>query len=148
MDSKILLKLVRYCAYQERCASEIRKKLTDLEVESNLWDEYFDYLAEEGYWNEARFVEIFCRSKFSLKSWGKFKIKSELLKKGISEKLILPEIEKLDGEDYKLRLKELLTKKMNSLKGKSPLEIKQKTYRYGLSKGFSSEEILKLIGDL
>lgn len=146
-NSKIILKLAKYCAYQERCASEIKKKLMDLEVESNQWDEYFDYLEQEGYWNEARFVEVFCRSKFRIKSWGKYKIKSELQKKGIPEKLILPEIEKLTGKEYDFRLKELLIKKMDQLKGKNPQEIKQKTYRYGLSKGFSSEEILKYLDD-
>lgn len=67
MDSKVLNQLARYCAYQERCISEIKQKMKDLLVAETDQALYLSWLSENNYLNEARFVEIFVRSKFNQK---------------------------------------------------------------------------------
>jgi hypothetical protein len=42
MDSKVLNQLARYCAYQERCISEIKQKMRDLLVGES---DFANYLA-------------------------------------------------------------------------------------------------------
>ena len=83
MDSKVLNQLARYCAYQERCISEIKQKMKDLLVDESDYANYLTWLSENNYLNEARFVELYVRSKFNQKHWGRNKIMFELKKRGI-----------------------------------------------------------------
>ena len=63
MNSEILQKLARYCAYQERCVQELEQKMKTFEVLPSEFAVYLAWLSENNYLNEARFVEIFVRSK-------------------------------------------------------------------------------------
>ena len=40
-NTEILSKLERYCRYQERCKSEVEKKLVDLGVTEKIKNQYF-----------------------------------------------------------------------------------------------------------
>ena len=51
-----LQKLKHYCAYQERCHSEVRQKLYRLGVWKREHDEILATLIEENYLNEERFA--------------------------------------------------------------------------------------------
>ncbi len=135
MDSAILNKLARYCAYQERCISEINQKIHELDS-SEHQDEYIQWLKENNYLNESRYVGLFIRSKFNQKKWGRGKIQFELRKKGISDSEIQMHWEEIAEEDYAEALKNLLVKKAASLKTGTAAEKYQKCYRTGLSKGF------------
>jgi regulatory protein len=135
MDSALLNKLARYCAYQERCISEIRQKIHEL---APLADQeiYIQWLQENNYLNESRFVGLYIRSKFNQKKWGRGKIQFELRKKGISDSQIQVHWNEIAEEDYSEALKTLLEKKAASLKSGTSNEKYQKCYRTGLSKGF------------
>ncbi len=135
MDSAILNKLARYCAYQERCISEINQKIHELDS-SEHQDEYIQWLKENNYLNESRYVGLFIRSKFNQKKWGRGKIQFELRKKGISDSEIQMHWEEIAEEDYAEALKNLLVKKAAALKTGTAAEKYQKCYRTGLSKGF------------
>lgn len=135
MDSAILNKLARYCAYQERCISEIKQKIYELDG-SDLQDEYILWLKENNYLNESRFIGLFIRSKFNQKKWGRSKIQFELRKKGISDTEIQAHWDEIEEGDYTEALKTLLSKKAESLKTGTSTEKYQKCYRTGLSKGF------------
>ena len=135
MDSALLNKLARYCAYQERCILEIKQKIHELDplAEQAI---YIQWLQENNYLNESRFVGLFIRSKFNQKKWGRGKIQFELRKKGISDSEIQAHWKEIAEEDYSEALKNLLTKKAESLKSGTSAEKYQKCYRTGLSKGF------------
>lgn len=135
MDSAILIKLARYCAYQERCISEIKLKIQELDG-ADLQDDYIQWLQENNYLNEQRFIGLFIRSKFNQKKWGRGKIQFELRKKGISDSDIQAHWDEIAEGDYTEALKVLLEKKASSLKTGTPNEKYQKCYRTGLSKGF------------
>lgn len=135
MDSEVLNKLARYCAYQERCISEVKKKIHELNpAESS--DPYILWLEENNYLNESRFTGLFIRSKFNQKHWGKNKITFELRKKGIPEAEISNHWHEIAQADYEESLRALLQKKHQGLLKGSPQEKYQKCYRFGLSKGF------------
>ena len=135
MDSALLNKLARYCAYQERCISEIKQKIHELDPLADQ-EIYIQWLQENNYLNESRFVGLFIRSKFNQKKWGRGKIQFELRKKGISASEIQAHWKEIAEEDYSEALKNLLTKKAESLKSGTSAEKYQKCYRTGLSKGF------------
>ena len=148
MNSEILQKLARYCAYQERCVQELEQKMKTFEVTPEEYPFYLEWLRENNYLNEARFVEIFVRSKFNQKSWGRTKINYELRKRGISVSLLASAWDGIDDADYIEKARALLKKKRDDIKtGTSPARY-QKCYNYGLSKGYESALVRELLKPL
>jgi regulatory protein len=148
MNSEILQKLARYCAYQERCVQELEQKMKTFEVLPSEFSEYVAWLSENNYLNEARFVEIFVRSKFNQKGWGRTKINYELRKRGISASLLAGAWDGIDDQDYIEKARTLLQKKRDEIKtGTSPQRY-QKCYNYGLSKGYESSLVRELLKPL
>ncbi len=148
MNSEILQKLARYCAYQERCVQELEQKMKTFEVSLSDYPEYLSWLRENNYLNEARFVEIFVRSKFNQKSWGRTKINYELRKRGISASLLASAWDGIDDADYIEKARALLKKKKDEIKtGTSPQRY-QKCYNFGLSKGYESSLVRELLKPL
>ncbi len=148
MNSEILQKLARYCAYQERCVQELEQKMKTFEVLPSEFSEYVAWLSENNYLNEARFVEIFVRSKFNQKGWGRTKINYELRKRGISASLLASAWDGIDDQDYIDKARALLQKKRDEIKtGTSPQRY-QKCYNYGLSKGYESSLVRELLKPL
>jgi regulatory protein len=148
MNSEILQKLARYCAYQERCVQELEQKMKTFEVSTAEYPEYLAWLRENNYLNEARFVEIFVRSKFNQKSWGRTKINYELRKRGISASLLASAWDGIDDQDYIEKARAILQKKKDEIKtGTSPQRY-QKCYHFGLSKGYESSLVRELLKPL
>jgi regulatory protein len=148
MNSEILQKLARYCAYQERCVQELEQKMKTLEVLSSEFAEYVAWLSENNYLNEARFVEIFVRSKFNQKSWGRTKINYELRKRGISASLLAGAWDGIDDADYIEKARTLLKKKRDEIKSGTSPQRYQKCYNFGLSKGYESALVRELLKPL
>jgi regulatory protein len=121
-EPQIIQKLESFCAYRERCESEVRQKLYQLAVEDSDTDFYLNYLKENNFLNEERFVSAFARGKFNIKSWGKRKIMQELQSKRIDSKKIQQSINAIDEGAYFLRLQDILEKKIRRLKNKITLK--------------------------
>lgn len=118
------------------------------EVTPSDYSEYLAWLRENNYLNEARFVEIFVRSKFNQKSWGRTKINFELRKRGISASLLASAWDGINDQDYIEKARALLQKKKDEIKtGTSPQRY-QKCYNYGLSKGYESSLVRELLKPL
>ncbi|MFZ9159608.1 MAG: regulatory protein RecX [Aquirufa sp.] len=118
------------------------------EVLPSEFADYVSWLSENNYLNEARFVEIFVRSKFNQKGWGRTKINYELRKRGISASLLAGAWDGIDDQDYIDKARTLLQKKRDEIKtGTSPQRY-QKCYNYGLSKGYESSLVRELLKPL
>lgn len=148
MNSEILQKLARYCAYQERCVQELEQKMKTFDVPPSDFSEYVKWLQENNYLNEARFVEIFVRSKFNQKGWGRTKINYELRKRGISASLLAGAWNGIDDQDYTEKAHTLLKKKRDEIKSGTSPQRYQKCYNYGLSKGYESSLVRELLKPL
>ena len=61
-----LQKLKHYCAYQERCHSEVKEKLFNLGVWKKEHDEIISTLIEENYLNEERFAVAYAGGHFRI----------------------------------------------------------------------------------
>jgi regulatory protein len=134
-----LQKLKHYCAYQERCHSEVKEKLYALGVWKSEHDEIISTLIEEGYLNEERFAIAFVSGRFRMKQWGKVKIKYELKQKQVSEYSIKKALKQIDEEEYLATFKKLAKEKYASLKAEQYLVRKKKTMDYLIGKGYEME---------
>ena len=140
-----LQKLKHYCAYQERCHSEVKEKLYNLGAWKKDHDEIIATLIEENYLNEERFAVAFAGGRFRVKQWGRVKIKYELKQKQVSEYCIKKSLKQIDEEEYIKVLNKLAKEKYTSLKSEQYLIRKKKTMDYLIAKGFEMDLIRRIV---
>lgn len=140
-----LQKLKHYCAYQERCHSEVKEKLYNLGAWKKDHDEIIATLIEENYLNEERFAVAFAGGRFRVKQWGRVKIKYELKQKQVSEYCIKKSLKQIDEEEYIKVLNKLAKEKYTSLKSEQYLIRKKKTMDYLITKGFEMDLIRRVV---
>ena len=140
-------KAMHYCAYQERSQEEVRQKLREWRLDEEETEQLITTLIEENFLNEERFAYAFATGKHRMKQWGKIKIKMGLKRKGVSSPLIRMALQKLDDQEYRKTLGQILTKEAHTLKEKDPFKRKYKLIQAGLRKGYEQELILELLTD-
>ena len=130
-----LQKLKHYCAYQERCHSEVKEKLYTLGIWKKEHDAIIATLIEEGYLNEERFAIAFAGGKFRVKQWGKVKIKYELKQKQVSDYSIKKALKEIKDEEYMSVLKKLAEEKKDFLKRRTVFGKKKENNGLFITKG-------------
>jgi len=140
-----LQKLRHYCAYQERCHSEVRSKLYQLGVTRKIHDELISDLIQQDYLNEERFAVAYARGKFRINRWGKRKIESGLREKQISDYCIKKALKEIPEKDYKEKLEKLVEVKFQSLEGESDFNRKKKTIEYFIGRGFEGKILMEIV---
>lgn len=144
-----LPKIKQYCAYQERCHSEVKDKLYSFGLAKNDVEEIIGKLIEANYLNEERFAIQFAGGRFRIKHWGKVKIKYELKQKQVSEYCIRKALSQIDQIDYIKTMVKLAEAKLKSLKGqKNILRKKYQLHQYLKLKGYESDLINETLNDL
>ena len=133
-------KLKHYCAYQDRCHSEVKNKAYSFGLRKPDVEELTSKLIEENCLNEERFAKAFAGGKFRIKQWGRIKIRSELKNKQISYYCIAAALDEIDDLKYKETLHKLAVKRWNSIKGAGTnLFVKMtKTRDHLLLKGYEA----------
>lgn len=134
-----------YCAYQERCLSDIRKRLFDWRVNSQDAKKIIGQLIAEDFIDEGRFARIFTGSKFRIKKWGRKKIVAALRSKGIPDNIIEESLGEINEKDYHETLQLLISKKKSELKDTNPQVIRSKVVNFARSRGFEPDLIFKYI---
>lgn len=141
----ILTKAQAYCAYQDRCSSEVMQKLRDWGVDQLRIPKILESLTEDKFLDDRRYAESFVSSKFRLKHWGRNKIVYELRLKKIPSDLISQAMESIDENEYSATLQTLISKKTKEVKDSDAFRKKQKIARYLISKGFESELVFGMM---
>lgn len=141
-----LQKLKYYCAYQERCHSEVKEKLYNLGVWKRDHDAIIATLIEENYLNEERFAIAYAGGKWRMKQWGRVKIRYELKQKQVSEYCIKKAMKEISDEEYLKTIQKLAKEKYASLKSEQYLIRKKKTIDYLIRKGFERDLAVKVSG--
>jgi regulatory protein len=141
------LKLRTFCAYQDRCHSEVRSKLISYKVYGDDLEEIITELIDENFLDEERFARSYARGKFRIKKWGKSKITQELKRRKVSAYCIKKGLSEIDQEEYLATAKTLLTKYYNKLTGIDPIKRK-KTFEHGVRKGYEFFVINDILNEL
>jgi regulatory protein len=143
-----LEKLQRYCAYQDRCHQQVRKKLLDLGIYGDELEEIIAELIEEKFLDEERFARSYVRGKFRINKWGKIRIRQELKKRQISDYCIRKGMEEIPEEDYLEQIREVILKKEATLKEEDDYKRKHKLAAYAFGRGYEAELIWSIIEKL
>ena len=147
-ELKIIRKLERYCAYQERCVKEVMTKLKTLQLTQSQREMIIHHLIEEDFIDESRFAKIFTSGKFHIKKWGKQRIVRELKSRNINDKLIQTAINDIPEDEYLRVFQQVSDKKINELKQNDTDQIKRKLYNYLVYRGWEFELISEKLNSL
>lgn len=134
-------KMTTFCAYQERCLWDAKRKLYEKGIKDDAQNEVLDFLIEEGYIDEERFAKSFCRGKFGMKKWGKGRIRRELAFRDIPKSLIEEGLKEIDDVAYFDTLLNEAEKKWEQTKESEPFKKRFKVIGYLMQKGFEKDLI-------
>jgi regulatory protein len=144
-----LPKAKHFCAYQERCHSEVKEKLYGFGLNSNEVNQIISTLIEENYLNEERFAIAYAGGHFRTKKWGKVKIKYQLKQKQVSDYCIKKALNEIPETDYAQTLQKLFEEKLKTLKSEKNIFIKKRKLQdYLMQKGFESNLIREMINEM
>ena len=143
-------KAFRLLGRRQHATSELRRKLWQRDYEQKLIDEVIDELRKNGYLNDGEFIREFVAEKSKSKKWSLNKIKSELLRKGIDQKLIELSFEQTPKSDEFENAFSLGQKKYNTLikRTEDKRELLQKLSTYLYSRGFDYELIRQVCSQI
>jgi regulatory protein len=120
---------------------ELRTKLRQKKYDADLIQLTIDDLLSSRCLDDMKFAEMYSEEKLRLKLWGKTKLKSELMKKGISSAIITTVLEeKFPPADEELdNASQLVKKKYSQLKNRNMEHQKlvKRLYAFLISRGYS-----------
>ncbi|MFC4635056.1 regulatory protein RecX [Dokdonia ponticola] len=141
--------LERYCAYQDRCHQEVRKKLLEMRMIPDAIDVVIGHLIEHNFLNEERFAKAFARGKFNHKSWGRQRIVRELKQRQISAPNIKTALLEISEEDYLTVFDTLSRKRIQQLsKEKDKYKKRKKLADYLLYRGWEGDWVYEKVREL
>jgi regulatory protein len=136
-------KAFRLLGRRQHSTSELRTKLWQKDYDKSLIESVISDLNENGYLNDEDFIREFVAAKSKFKNWSLKRIKSELIKRGITEKNIELILNKMninaDVENAMIQAK----KRYKSLSKRKlePKELRNKLAAFLFSKGFDYDLI-------
>jgi regulatory protein len=135
----------KYCAFQDRCQSEIRTRLIEHSVYGETLEQIIAELIADDFINEERFAKAYVSGKFRIKRWGKIKIVKELKYRQISTYSIDKALKQIDYDEYLQTLNAILEKKARTITTKDPWERRKKLTAFATQKGYEYEVIKEVM---
>lgn len=145
-EEEVYIKISSWCAYQERCHSEVREKLYGFIFKNDVIEEIIFRLISENFLNEERYAKAYAGGKFRMKKWGRIKIRQELKQKGLTETCIRIGLNEIDDTDYHNTIALLTNKKLPELKNeKNRFVLRKKISDYIIRKGYEPDLVWETV---
>ncbi|MGN0234088.1 MAG: regulatory protein RecX [Bacteroidaceae bacterium] len=144
-EEQALAKVAALCSGAEKCAGQIRDKLSAWGVDEGKSNRIIAYLKQEKYIDDRRYCRAYCNDKMRYNHWGRIKIRQALRMQGLTQADIEHGLEALDEKEYEETLKMILAKKAKSLHKSDAYAMKQKLLRHAYSHGFEPELIFRFV---
>ena len=131
---------LKVIGFKDRTEKEIREKLTQKGYDEIIIEDETEFLKSYGFINDSRYAERFTHDAINIKKWGKARIKTELLRKGIEREIIENTIEDIFSE---LEDDRIFTEMQKRFKNSDFSNMKERTriFNFYLRRGFSPDEI-------
>lgn len=144
-EKKIAARAASICAASEHCNDDISKKLLSWCSSNVSMKRILDYLNENDYINESRYVKAFCEGKLRQLKWGKTKIAYQLRMKRIDESVIEEGLLQIDMEEYRQILTGLVVSKWRTMHESDEFLKRSKVISFLQSRGFEPYEVQKVL---
>ena len=140
--------LEHYCAYQERCHQEVRRKLEGMHMIPQAIDVIIVHLLEHNFLNETRYAKTFVKGKFRIKAWGRRRLTYELKLRDISKNNINQALAEIATSDYIEVFNALAEKRAKSLTTGDMALKKRKLVDYLLYRGWETHLVYEKAAEL
>lgn len=140
VPSEIMTKMERFCAFQERCEKDVRRKLTSFHLSESQEDMVVKLLKDNHFLDENRYAEAFVRGKVRV-GWGRQKIVAALRAKDIPSEFIDRHCFAIPAADYEATLRKAIEKWRRTHPDETPNS--PKLVRHLLSKGYAMGEVMR-----
>lgn len=137
-----------YIETKLRTEVELKEYLMKKLFSESLIDEVIDRLKSEGYIDEKKYVTAYVNDKVNLSNKGPFNIRRELLDLGISENIIDEYLNTISYDEWRDKLSNIVSKRVNIMKNKSLYMIKNKLKVDLFNLGYQSELIDELLSNI
>ncbi len=140
---------INYISGKLKTKYEVRLKLKENGFTEDIIDEVLDILENEEYLNDRVFCEIFIEDKKKLNGYGKNKIKSLLIQKGISKNIFEDFLDEFEYDDEFDNALKMGIKKLNLLSNEEDnFKKKQKIINYLAYRGFGFDVINDVLREI
>ncbi|MFT5266408.1 MAG: regulatory protein [Polaribacter sp.] len=141
-------KMEHYCAYQERCHTEVEQKLRSLKMDTEETSIIISHLIHDNFLNESRFACSFARGKHRIKHWGRVRIINELKFRHITTYNINLALKEIAEVEYEETFQNLANKTWENSSETNALKKRKKFCDYLLRKGFESNLVYEKVKEL
>lgn len=140
---------INYISGKLKTKYEVRLKLKDKDFTEDIIDEVIDILEKEEYLNDRLYCEVFIEDKKQLNGYGKNKIKSLLIQKGVSKSVFEDFLDEFEYEEEFDNALKMGIKKLNLLSNEEDIfKKKQKLINYLAYRGFSFDVINDVLREI
>lgn len=137
-----LARMERYCAYQDRCHSQVRAKLREFPaLDEQERENIICLLIENRFLDEERFACSFARGKHRFNRWGRLRIERELRARDIPPRLIATALDGIDPQEYQANFLDLFRQKEREVGGLHSRAQIAKIYNFMVSRGYEPDRI-------
>jgi regulatory protein len=141
--------MFRILSRRDHSRKELKDKAHKKGYSDGFIDEILDEFELKEYINDRKFAEKYAIDKFEFNDWGPYKIRTQLLKKGISKSIIERIISTIFGEQaVKESMTTLISKKKKRFQREPEEKRRKKVFDFLMRKGYDSENILKHLDEL
>ena len=126
--------------FRDRTEKELREKLVGKGYDEEQIEDTVEFLKNYGYIDDKRYASHFIHDAINLKKWGKIRIRSELLRKGIDREIVDFAIEDAFSEIEDDRV---LLQMQSRFKDADFSNMKERNRIFGffMRRGFTPDEI-------
>jgi recX family len=140
---------INYISGKLKTKYEVRLKLKEKDFTEDIIDEVIDILEKEEYLNDRLYCEVFIEDKKQLNGYGKNKIKSLLIQKGVSKSVFENFLDEFEYEEEFDNALKMGIKKLNLLSNEEDIfKKKQKLINYLAYRGFSFDVINDVLREI
>ena len=136
----------RYLSYRDRSERETADHLRKKGLDEAVVQETLRYLKEANYLDDRRFAEHWARTRAENKQFGKYRLRQELVGKGLTQDLIDETLDTLFETVREVDLaRACVEKKLRSMQDLDPDKKKRRLTGLLQRKGFSSHIIYQVL---
>lgn len=141
--------LMALCAKAEKSSGDARRLMSRWGVEEGAQEGVLRKLIAERFIDDERYAGAFIREKSRLNGWGIYKIRMELQRKGVAKDIVEEQMELLlEPEKLESRLREMLERKMRTVKYTTHYQLRDKLLRYGASLGYQFSQVSDCVTEM
>ncbi|MDE7411863.1 MAG: RecX family transcriptional regulator [Paramuribaculum sp.] len=134
------------CVRSEQCSHDIMNRLRKRGLTAADAEQITATLISEGFVDDLRYACAFVRDKYRFSGWGRHKITSALYARHIPASLIEKALKEIDVRQYAAIAMRVMRTRLRMMPADMDnTEIRQRLYRFGITRGYESQLVTKII---